>query len=339
MDILFVGGTGTISTAVVELALERGYRVFLLNRGQRQNPFKGRTQDIIADKSDAAAVRQAIGGRRFDVVVNFIAYTAADVEADINLFAGQTAHYFLISSASAYQKPPAHYLITESTPLRNPYWQYSRDKIAAEETALRAYRERDFPVTIVRPGYTYCPSRVPGPFSLNFQYFERIRQGKPLLVHGDGQTLWQMTWSGDFAKGFVGLFGQQRAIGDAFHISSDEVLTWDQLYQAMGRALGCDVKLVHVPIEFLERAAPKAFYDSLRGDKVFSQVLDNSKIKTIVPEYRATVSFHEGMCRCRDYLAAHPEAASNVDANAVVERILAQWERVLARSPDGPAFT
>ncbi|HEY3324783.1 MAG TPA: SDR family oxidoreductase [Planctomycetota bacterium] len=328
MNILLVGGTGTISTAVAEVCLEHGHRVFLLNRGQRPNPLSGRTESIVADINDRSAVRQALGNRGFDVVANFIAYGPNDLAADVELFTGRTAQYILISSASAYQKPPSHYLITESTPLRNPFWQYSRDKIAMEEAALHAWRERDFPVTIVRPGYTYAPFQVPGLFKLNFQNFVRIRAGKPLVVHSDGQSLWQMTFNADFAQGLFGLFGNRSAIGEAFHITTDEVLTWDQIFETMGRVVGVQPKLEHVPVEFVKIGCP-SYYDSLRGDKMFSQVLDNTKIKIFVPGFRATVSFEEGMRRCLAWLDAHPAAAdATAQASATVDRMVELWENV-----------
>jgi nucleoside-diphosphate-sugar epimerase len=329
MNVLLIGGTGIISSAVTDLLLQRGHTVYLLNRGKRSNEFTGRTKDIIVDKNDRAALKTALGSLQFDAVANFIAFNAADVDLDVDAFIGRTAQYIVISSASAYQKPPNHYRVTESTPLCNPYWEYSRNKIALEEAALRAYRDKGFPITIVRPSYTYSKFFVPGLFGLNFQHFDRIRKGKPLVVHSDGQSLWQMTFNEDFAKGFVGLIGNPRAQGEAFHITSDEVLTWNQIFQTMGRAIGVEPKLVHVPVEFMRRVE-SSVYDGLKGDKMYSLVLDNSKIKSVVPDYRATVSFFDGMKKCLAWAENNPKAvASGADADAKVDRVIAAWEKAL----------
>jgi nucleoside-diphosphate-sugar epimerase len=338
MQILLIGGTGIISSAVTELLLAQGHTVFLLNRGQRKNEFSGRTRDITVDKNDRAALKSAIdkldapktaSGLQFDAVANFIAYNARDVELDVEMFSGRTSQYLVISSASAYQKPPNHYRVTESTPLCNPFWEYSRNKIALEEAAIRAYRETAFPVTIVRPSYTYSKFFVPGLLGLNFRHFERIRQGKPLVVHGDGQSLWQMTFNEDFARGFVGLIGNPRALGESCHITSDEVLTWDQIFKTMGRAVGVEPKLVHVPVEFIRRVEPSV-YDGLKGDKMYSLVLDNTKIKSVVTAYEAKVSFYEGMCRCLAYAAEHPEVlAAGAEAEAKADKIASAWESAM----------
>jgi len=337
MQILLIGGTGIISSAVTDLLLQQGHTVYLLNRGQSRNEFSGRTRDVVVDKNDRHALRAALdqldararSGRQFDAVANFIAYNGRDVELDVETFAGRTDQYLVISSASAYQKPPNHYRVSESTPLCNPFWEYSRNKIEMEEAALKAYREKNFPVTIVRPSYTYSKFFVPGLFGLNFKHFERIRQGQPLVVHGDGQSLWQMTFNADFAVGFAGLIGNPRALGEAFHITSDEVLTWNQIFQAMGRALGVEPKLVHVPVEFLRRTEP-SIYDGIKGDKMYSLVLDNSKIKSVVTHYAPKVSFYEGMCRCLAHAADHPEVLSaGADAGAKVDKVIAAWETAL----------
>lgn len=330
MNILLIGGTGIISQAVTELAVARGHSVWLLNRGKRDHGLAGKVREIVADKNDRAAMQKALGDQRFDAVANFIAYTAEELEKDVDFFHGRTGHYLVISSASVYQKPPNHYLVTESTPAHNPYWQYSRNKIALEDAAIRAYREKGFPATIVRPSYTYSKAFVPGLFGLGFQHFERIKQGKPLIVHGDGQSLWQMTFNEDFAKGFVGLLGNPRALGETYHITSDEVMTWDQIFQTMGRAVGHEVKLVHIPVEFIGRAEPSA-YDGLKGDKMYSIVLDNAKIKSVVPDYRATVSFYEGMRRCLAWYEKHPEAAAaGLESSVKSDRLIALWEKALS---------
>lgn len=336
--ILIVGGTGTISQAVTELAVRRGHAVTLLNRGRRPHGLGSQVETVVADTSDRPALQAALAGRSFDVVANFIAFTAADFAADLELFRRRTGQYLTISSASAYQKPPNHYRITESTPLHNPFWQYSRNKIAMETAALTAYREENFPITIVRPSYTYSHSSVPGLFGLGFQHFVRLQQGRPLAVHGDGQSLWQMTWNEDFAVGCVGLFGNPRALGEAFHITTDEVLTWDQIFQTMARVVGVTAQLVHVPVEFIGRVEPSV-YDGLKGDKMYSLVLDNTKIKSVLPEYAPRTGFYDGMCRCYAWLQAHPELAAAPAgspaalANTKVDRVLAAWDRALAMFP------
>jgi len=336
MKILLIGGTGIISEAVTELAVRQGHEVWLLNRGQRLKDLPAGTRHLSVDKNDRSAMKKALEGQRFEAVANFIAFVPEDVLMDAEVFLGKTAQYLVISSASAYQKPPNHFRVTESTPLHNPFWQYSRNKIALEDAALKLYRERGFPVTIVRPSYTYSKRFVPGNlFSLSFAIFERMRAGKPLAVHGDGQSLWQMTFNEDFAVGFNGLLGNPRALGECFHITGDEVLTWDQIFHTMARALGVEAKLVHIPVEFIRRADPGS-YDGLKGDKMYSLVLDNSKIKSVVPEYRAKIPFYEGMCRCRDYFDKHPEAAAAGKAGSEkLDHLLGLWEQAL--KVGGPA--
>lgn len=257
MQVLFIGGTGLISTACSSLAIEQGIELTLLTRGRR--PALAGAQALIADIADPEAVSRVLTGRRFDVVVNWVAYTLADVERDISLFLGRTGQYIFISSASAYQKPPRHHLITEDTPLANPYWQYSRDKIACEERLTRAYRDEGFPVTVVRPSFTYGDTQIPlaiNSWQRPYTAIARMRQGKPVIVPGDGTSLWTMTHNSDFAKGFNGLLGHQQALGHAFQITSDEALTWDQLYQATAAAAGAEAKLVHIASDFIAACIP-----------------------------------------------------------------------------------
>lgn len=306
MKVLFIGGTGNISSACVELALERGYEVSLLNRGQSSCAFLGPVNVMVGDRNDPAVLRQAAQRARYDVVADFVGYTPDQIELDIAAFVGRVGQYVYISSASVYQKPPNHYVITESTPLRNPFWEYARDKIACEERLTRAYREQSFPVTIVRPSYTYGPTWIPcGVGGHGYTVVERMRKGLPIISHGDGQSLWTMTFHSDFALGFVGLFGKTQAIGEAFHITSDEVLTWDQIYHTIARAAGCEAQLVHIPSEFIAALYPQVGA-GLLGDKAYSVVFDNSKIKRVVPEYRATVSFAEGIARSIAWHDADP---------------------------------
>lgn len=296
MKVLFLGGTGFISTSVSRLAIERGFDLYLLNRGVR-GTGPSDSHSLKADIHKADEVRAALRDVRFDVVVDWIAYTPEDIERDLALFRGRVGQYFFISSASAYQKPPAHYWVTESTPLCNPFWDYSRNKIACEERLMRAYREESFPVTIVRPSLTYDPNL---PIAIGgwgcYTLADRLEKGRPIIVHGDGSSLWVVTHAEDFAKGFLGLFGNDKALGHAFHITSDEVLTWNQIYQTIAEALGVEANIMHIPSDFIVRVAPK-MTGSLLGDKTWSAVFDNSKIKSFVPGYQAVIPFREGIRR------------------------------------------
>lgn len=326
MRVLFLGGTGNISSACVERALQKGYEVSVFNRGQRPAEFSRPVTSIVGDRNDAAALRQIAERGRYDVVANFIAYTPDQIETDLAAFAGHVGQYIFISSASAYQKPPNHYVITESTPLYNPFWKYSRDKIACEERLNRAYREQGFPITIVRPSYTFGPTWIPCALGHGWTVVDRMRKGLPIISHGDGQSLWTLTFHTDFALGFVGLFGNHAAIGEAFHITSDEVLTWDQIYRTMARAAGCEAKIVHVPSEWIAALYPQVGA-GLLGDKAYSLVLDNSKIKRVVPEFRATVSFAEGIARSIAWFDADPaRRVINEETNRMMDRLAALVE-------------
>ena len=307
MKALFIGGTGTLSTAITALATARGWSLTLLNRGSR--PLPEGVEGIQADMQDEAAVRAALAGRTFDVVVNFIAFTPAHIQRDLRLFAGRTQQYIFISSASAYEKPPRDWRITESTLLCNPYWQYSRDKIACEEALVQACRAEGFPATIVRPSHTYGLRSAPLPLHGAkgcWQTLLRMRAGKPVIVPGDGTSLWTLTHAEDFAKAFVGLMGNPRALGEAFTITSDEQLTWDQVVCAVARALGVEPVLAHISSEFLVACDP-AQTGPLLGDKSNTVVFDNTKIKRLVPDYVATIRFDQGVRATVDWLLAHPE--------------------------------
>ena len=289
---LVIGGNGTISASVSRLALQRGFDVTLLNRGQTDTrpPIEG-ARRLIGDATNAASLAAAIGSEEFDVVANFRSFLPAQVRADIELFAGRTGQYVYISSASAYQKPVAHLPITESTPLKNPFWQYSRDKIASEDALVAAYRERDFPVTIVRPSHTYDETLIP--LEGGWTMLERMRRGKPVIVPGDGTSLWTLTHARDFAVGFVGLLANPVAVGDVFQITSDFVYPWNAIYRMLGAALGVEPQLVHVASETLARAIP-AWGPGLLGDKSHSVVFDNSKLRSVVPEFNPTTTFAQG---------------------------------------------
>ena len=288
MKALFIGGTGTISTDVVALAQQRGWEITLLNRGSKKLPEGMRS--IVADIHDEQAVAKAIAHESYDVVAQFIGYTAKDVERDIRLFQHKTKQYIFISSASAYQKPQTDYRITESTPLVNPFWEYSRNKIEAEEVLMTAYRTTGFPVTIVRPSHTYNGTKPPVSVhgaKGNWQILKRILDGKPVIIPGDGSSLWTLTHSKDFAKGYVGLMANPHAIGNAFHITTDESMTWNQIYETIADALGKPLNALHVASDFLaEHGETYDFRGELLGDKAATVVFDNSKIKRLVPCWR-----------------------------------------------------
>lgn len=307
MKVLFIGGTGNISTACVERALAKGYEVTVLNRGSHNEGLDPRVRVIVGDRHDGALLERVAREGRYDVVANFVGYTPDQVALDVAAFDGQVGQYLFISTASAYQRPPNHYVITESTPLRNPYWEYARLKIACEDLLAQAYRERGFPITIVRPSYTYGPTWIPCSIGGHaYTVVHRMRQGLPIVCQGDGQGLWVLTHNSDFAVGFVGLFGAPQAIGEAFHITSDEALTWEAIYRTMGRAAGCaEIEIVYVPMQTIAALYPE-LGPGLLGDKGYSVVFDNSKIKRVVPEFRAVVPFREGIARSIAWADADP---------------------------------
>jgi len=311
MKALFIGGTGTISMAITRLALELGWEIYLLNRGNRKAPVG--TKQIVADIYNEADVADKIKALQFDVVCDFIAFHASALERDYRLFKGKTKQFIFISSASAYQKPLSNYRITEGTPLSNPYWEYSRNKIAGEEFLMKMYREEGFPVTIVRPSHTYDERKIPlGVHGKkgSWQVAKRMLQGKPVIIHGDGSSLWTMTYNEDFAKGFIGLMGNIHAIGEAFQITSDESLTWNQIYQTIANVLGMELKAYHVPSEFLAAVGDPLGFDftgSLLGDKANTVVFDNSKLKKAVPGFCATTRFDQGIRKTIENVLAHPE--------------------------------
>jgi len=310
MRILFIGGTGTISAAISRLLIEQGHELYLLNRATRNAALPEGAKFLVADINDEQKVAELISDLNFDCVADFIAYTPTDLERDYRLFKGKTKQFIFISSTSAYQKPLSNFRVTESTPLANPYWQYSRNKIACEDYLVKLYREEQFPITIVRPSYTYDERTVPLAVkgkNGSWQVIKRIIEGKPVIIHGDGTSLWTMTHNSDFAKGFVGLIGNIRALGEAIHITSDEVLTWNQIYQCFAQALNRPLKAVHVSSEFLAAAGPYDFQGGLLGDKAVSSVFDNTKLKQLVPEFKATKRFDQGIKETIEHILAHPE--------------------------------
>ena len=332
MKILFIGGTGTISKACAELAVARGYDVALLNRG-KSGGVRG-ARNIVANMEDAKGAAAALGSERWDVVADFIIFTPEQLEQRINLFRGRVGQFIFISSASAYQKPVTHYLITESTPLANPFWDYSRNKIACEERLLRALREENFPSVIVRPSWTYGETVIPLAVTSHGKYYftgiDRLRQGKPMIVPGDGSSLWAMTHNTDFAKGFVGLFGNPATIGHAFHITSDEVLSWDQIYQVVADAAGVrNPKLIHIASDFITACLPDML-GGLTGDKACSVVMDNTNIKRFVPDFVATTKLRDGVAKSIAWYDADPSRqVIDHEANAKWDKLIAAYERGL----------
>lgn len=324
LRVLFIGGTGVISSACSKLAVEQGIDLHVLNRGRnRTRRVPDGVTELRADARDPAAAATAIGGREFDVVVDWVAFTPAHVQADIDLFRDRTGQYVFISSASAYQTPPSRLPVVESTPLRNPYWAYSRDKIACEDLLVAAYRSDGFPATIVRPSHTYDQTMVP--FDGGWTTLGRMRQGKPIVVHGDGTSLWTLTHHRDFARGFVPLLGRSDAIGEAFHITSDDALTWNQIADTLAAALGVTADIVHVPSDAI--AAVDADWGAgLLGDKTHSMVFDNSKLRRLVPGYHAQISFGQGAREIVAWFDADP-ARQQVDARieAATEKLIAQY--------------
>jgi nucleoside-diphosphate-sugar epimerase len=327
MRVLFIGGTGVISTACTRLTAARGMEVVLLNRGRRITELPAGVRLLRADVGDPAEVTRLLQGQSFDAVVDWIAYDVPDVERDIAWFAGRTDQYVFISSASAYQKPPTQYVITESTPLANPFWEYSRRKIACEERLLREYREHGFPCTIVRPSHTYGPNMLPTAVGGGPTVLARLRQGRPVIVHGDGESLWVLTHNTDFARGFVGLLGRPQAVGHAFHITSDEVMTWNQIYRQIGRAAGVEPRLVHIPSATIAEWDP-AIGAGLLGDKAISVVFDNSKIRRLVPDFVCTTPFARGVKESVAWIDADPERGrADPECDALMDRMIAAHEQ------------
>lgn len=338
MRILFVGGTGLISSASSAAAVEAGHELWLLNRGRSKLPtVVGPERHLLADAVDEDQVRQAVAGREFDVVVQWVGYRPSQVEQDIRVFAG-TGQYVFISSASVYEKPPSHWMITESTPRVNPYWQYSRDKIACEEVLSYAFRKAAFPATIVRPSLTYGLSQVPvavGSWQKPFTIIDRMRRGAKIIVPGDGTSIWTLTHNTDFAKGLLGLCGHADAIGEDFHITSDESLTWNQIYELVGRAAGAEPDIVHIPSDALVASDPEQ-EGNLWGDKVHSAVFDNSKLRRLVPDFEATVPFSIGIRETVDWFDDDP-SRQEIDqaANEHWDGLVRVYEGALARAAGG----
>jgi nucleoside-diphosphate-sugar epimerase len=333
MRVLFLGGTGNISTACVEHALTRGHQVGILTRGRR--PVPAGVEAIAGDRDDPASLRGA-AERRWDAVVDFLAYTPPQVEMALEAFGGRTGQYVFIGTAAAYDKVAARLPITEDAPLANPFWEYARLKIACEERVRRATQEKRLPVTIVRPSYTYGRTWIPSGFGgQDYTVVDRMRRGLPVVCHGDGTALWVMTHASDFAVGLVGLVGHPGALGEAFHITSDEVLTWDAIYETIARAAGTEARLVHVPSALVAALVPDRGA-SLLGDKAQSSVFDNAKVRRLVPEFQPRVSFAEGIARSIAWFDADPaRRVVSPAATENIEKVLAAWGRAWEGLPAG----
>ena len=321
-SVLFLGGTGVISSECARYAAQLGHEVTALNRGtSRSHPTPEGVRPLVGDARDPESVRNALGGNEFDVVVDFLSFVPGHVRQQLDTFEGRTGQYVFISSASAYQTPPTHLPVTESTPLTNPFWQYSRDKTACEDLLVAAYRERALPMTVVRPSHTY--DHTLPPFGGGWTVPERLRRGKPVVVHGDGTSLWTITHHTDFARAFVGLLGHPHAIGEAFHITGHEAPTWDQITRDVAAALGVEADIVHVSSDAICAVEP-SMTGSLLGDKSNSMLFDNAKIRTIVPGWQARVPFRRGAHEIVEWHLADP-ARQRVDrdVDALHDRLVA----------------
>ncbi len=327
MKVLFIGGTGNISLSSTRLAIERGIDIFLLTRGTSQEVPKGAVS-LVADINDETKVKELIKDHHFDTVVNWIAFTPEDIKRDFRLFLNKTDQYIFISSASCYQKPLSHPVITESTPLANPYWDYSRNKIACEDVLMDLYRNQDFPITIVRPSLTY-DTVIPVPIGAWTEYtiIDRIKKKKKIIIHGDGSSLWTITHARDFALGFVGLIGHQQALGQSFHITSDEILTWNQIYEAVAMAAGTRAEIVYIPSDYLGSFDPQ-LKGSLLGDKAVSTIFDNSKIRRFVPEFNPSIRFKDGIKETINWFEQKPERMIiREETNDFMDRIIQSYNR------------
>jgi nucleoside-diphosphate-sugar epimerase len=327
MKVLFIGGTGIISSACSQLCIDRGIDLFLLNRGHSQRPVPAGAHVLTADIRQPDSAESVLREHRFDVVVDWVAFVPEHVETDIELFRGRTGQYVYISSASVYQTPPTSLPVTESTPLDNPYWAYSQAKIACEERLMRAYREEKFPITIVRPSHTYDQTMLP--VRGRYAVIDRMRRDKPVIVHGDGSSLWTLTNHRDFAQGFVGLLGNYGAIGQAYHITSDEVLTWNQIFEILAAAAGTKAQVVHIPSDVVARFDSE-WGDGLLGDKAHSMIFDNTKIKRIVPDFAAAIPFSQGAREIMTWFDADParqvvDAAFNQLVDTILDKYNALW--------------
>lgn len=336
MKILFIGGTGIISSACTQLAVERGINLFLLNRGQttKRGPLPQGTNVLNGNIRDKSSTLEALGEHQFDAVVNWIAFVPEHIKIDLEIFRERTRQYVFISSASAYQTPPAGLPVTESTVLDNPIWEYSQNKIACEELLVNAYRQDKLPITIVRPSHTYDKTLLP--FDGGYTVIDRMRKGKPVIVHGDGTSLWTLTHHKDFAHAFLGLLGNPHAIGESFHITGDEWLSWNQIYRLVGAAAGVpNPKLVHIPSDLIAEYDPN-WGAGLIGDKAHSMIFDNTKVKRLVPDYVARIPFAQGASEIIEWYDADPSRqVADETLDALMDKIIENYQRANPNFPSG----
>jgi nucleoside-diphosphate-sugar epimerase len=329
MKVLFIGGTGIISSAVSKLALEKGIDLYLFNRNNQKEFTPEGAKIIKGDIRREDEAKEILKDYSFDVVVNWIAFTPEHIGTDLRLFRDKTKQYIFISSASAYQKPPENFIITEKTPLSNPFWEYSRSKIACEELLFEEYSKNGFPATVVRPSHTYGNTLIPcilNSHRSRWSVVERMKRGKRIIVPGDGTSLWVLTHNSDFAKAFVGLMGNPKAIGEAFQITSDEALTWDQITNLIGEAVGVKPDIVHMSTDFITACIPE-LHSELVGDKINSVYFDNSKIKSLVPDFICTTPAREGIRRTIKWYLSHPELLwLDEEWDAMCDRLIAAHE-------------
>ena len=306
MPILFIGGTGNISAECAALLHERGHEILVLSRGRGTVPPEYRA--LSADRKDPAAMRAALRDHQPDVVLNFLGFELTDVQLDFELFHERVSQYVFISSATVYARRPNRSPITEDAPLGNPWWEYAQKKLACEQWLQEQWRERRFPVTIVRPSHTYSRRWIPSPVSsASYSFAARLEQGKPVFVPDDGENPWTLTAASDFATGLAGLLGKPEARGEAFHITSDEMLTWNQIVAEIAAALGVASPVVlKAPTELICEVAPQ-MAGTLRGDKSYPGVFDNSKIKRFVPGFACRKPFRVGVRESVAWLRAHPD--------------------------------
>lgn len=324
MKILFIGGTGIISSAASKLLVERGNEVFHITRGKSFRKIEG-VQNLIADIEDKEYVKKIISGQKFDAVVDWICFLPNQAKRDLELFSSNTNQFVFISSASVYQTPPDVLPVIEKTKLENPYWQYSRDKIECENIFMNAFREYGFPATVVRPSHTY--DKTLWPMEGGYTTINRMKKDKPVIVHGDGTSIWTLTHNMDFAKGFIGLLGTDKAIGEDFHITSDELLTWNQIYGIVAEAIGVELNMVHIPSEFIGKYDDH-LYGSLLGDKTHSMIFDNSKIKSLVPDFSATITFKEGVKEIVQwYESDTSRQVINESHDILIDRIIQEYNK------------
>ncbi|NCQ17878.1 MAG: SDR family oxidoreductase [Ignavibacteria bacterium] len=322
MRILFIGGTGVISTACSELCIDNGYDLYLLNRGQSLRVPPAKAKIINADIRDTRAVKTILAKKKFDVVVDWIAYTEEHVKNDFEIFGDKTYQYIFISSASAYHKPPLILPITEDTPLHNPFWTYSQGKIDCENFLMKLFTEENFPVTICRPSHTYDKTRFP--LYGNYTAFSRMKQNKSIIIHGDGNTLWTLTNTRDFAKGFIGLLGNSKCIGEAYHITSDETMTWNQIAETIALAARLELKITHIPAEFITKY-DEEWGSNITGDKGYDTVFNNSKIRSIIPQFKAVIPYREGIKEVIAWYSEPKNQLVNSEIDLLMDKMIAEY--------------